>query len=63
MEFVLIAIAILVVGLVAGIGLLVSAGRRTTRRARTFPSNGTSRSRHRASTCATRSAGPAKKVW
>ena len=31
MEFVLIAIAILVVGLVAGIGLLVSAGRRTTR--------------------------------
>jgi fused signal recognition particle receptor len=31
MEFVLIAIAILVVALVAGIGLLVNAGRRTTR--------------------------------
>ena len=31
MEFVLIAIAILVVALVAGVGLLVSAGRRTTR--------------------------------
>lgn len=31
MEFVLIAIAILVVGLIAGIGLLVGAGRRTTR--------------------------------
>ena len=31
MEFVLIAIAILVVALVAGIGLLVGRGRRTTR--------------------------------
>ena len=31
MEFVLIAIAILVVALVAGVGLLVGRGRRTTR--------------------------------
>ena len=31
MEFVLIAIAILVVALIAGVGLLVGKGRRTTR--------------------------------